>query len=129
MTSPLYFPIAACNGIAKPDAASYDKRWLIVDDNGVWLTRDQCEKLADIKVDVSMGCLVMRAPGMLRLDIPLDVLEDDDSVRGQAQVGGRPVDIVDEGELVATWVSKFLERPCRLVKVHPDAGPVFWPQQ
>jgi hypothetical protein len=66
---------------------------------------------------------------MLRLDIPLDVLEDDDSVRGQAQVGGRPVDIVDEGELVATWVSKFLERPCRLVKVHPDAGPVFWPQQ
>lgn len=129
MTSPLYFPIAACNGIAKPDAASYDRRWLIVDDNGDWLTQDQCEKLADIKVDVSMGCLVMRAPGMLRLDIPLDVLEDDDSVRGQAQVGGRPVDVVDEGELVATWVSKFLERPCRLVKVHPDAGPVLWPQQ
>lgn len=129
MTTPLYCPIAACSGIAKPDAALYDRRWLIVDDNGVWLTQDQCEKLADIKVDISMGCLVMRAPGMLRLDIPLDVLEDDDSVRGRAQVGGRSVDVVDEGELVATWVSKFLERPCRLMKVHPDAGPVLWPQR
>ena len=123
----LYFPIAACNGIAKPDAANYDKRWLVVDDAGVWLTQDQCDKLADIVVDISMGCLVVKAPGMLRLDIPLDVLEDDDSVRRQARVGGRQVDVVDEGELVATWMSKFLGRPCRLVKVHPDAGPVLWP--
>lgn len=126
MTPMLYFPIASCNGLAKPDAAAYDRRWLIVDDAGNWLSQDRCEKLAEIKVDVSMGCLVMRATGMLRLDIPLDVIEDDDSVRRQATIGSQRVDVVDEGELVATWVSKFLERPCRLVKVHPDAGPVFW---
>ncbi|SHI24720.1 MOSC N-terminal beta barrel domain-containing protein [Pollutimonas bauzanensis] len=127
MISILYFPIAACGGIDKPDAAPYDKRWLVVDESGGWLSQARCGKLADIKVDISMGCLVMRAPGMLRLDIPLDVIEDDDSVRRQAVVGGQRVDVVDEGELVATWVSKFLGQPCRLVKVHPDAGPVFWP--
>ncbi len=127
MISILYFPIAACGGIDKPDAAPYDKRWLVVDESDNWLTQARCGKLADIKVDISMGCLVMRAAGMLRLDIPLDVIEDDDSVRRQALIGGQRVDVVDEGELVATWVSKFLGRPCRLVKVHPDAGPVFWP--
>lgn len=127
MTSILYFPVASCGGIAKPDAAAYDRRWLIVDESDTWLAQDRCPKLADIKVDVSMGCLVMRAEGMLRLDIPLDVLEDDDSVRRQAIIGGQHVDVVDEGELVATWVSKFLNQPGRLVKVHPDAGPVLWP--
>lgn len=127
MISTLYFPIASCSGIDKPDAAPYDKCWFVVDESGAWLTQDQCAKLADIKVDISMGCLVMRAAGMLRLDIPLDVIEDDDSVRCQAMVGTQRLDVVDEGELVAAWVSNFLKRPCRLVKVHPDSGPVLWP--
>ena len=128
MISTLYFPIASCGGTARPDAAEYDKKWLIVDESDHWLDRDRCPNLSGIQVDLSMGCLVMRAEGMLRLDIPLDVIEDDDSVRRQAVVAGQHVDVVDEGELVATWVSKYLGRPCRLVKVHPDAGPVLWPQ-
>jgi uncharacterized protein YcbX len=128
MTTLLYFPIAACGGVSDPDAAEYDKRWLIVDESGKWLTESHCAKMADIKVDVSLGCLVMRAPGMLRLDIPLDVIEDDDSVRRQALVGRQQIDVVDEGELAATWFSKFLERPCRLVKIHPEAGRVLWPE-
>ena len=128
MISTLYFPIASCGGTARPDAAEYDKKWLIVDESCHWLDRDQCPNLSGIQVDLSMGCLVIRAEGMLRLDIPLDVIEDDDSVRRQAVVAGQHVDVVDEGELVATWVSKYLGRPCRLVKVHPDAGPVLWPQ-
>ncbi len=128
MISTLYFPIASCGGTARPDAAEYDKKWLVVDESDHWLSREQCPRLSGIQVDLSMGCLVMRAEGMLRLDIPLDVIEDDDSVRRQAVVAGQHVDVVDEGELVATWVSKYLGRPCRLVKVHPDAGPVLWPQ-
>lgn len=127
MISRLYFPIASCGGTAKPEAAAYEKRWLVIDESDNWLNHDQCPKLSDIRVDISMGCLVMRADGMLRLDIPLDVIEDDDSVRRQAIVAGQRVDVVDEGELVATWMSKCLERPCRLVKVHPDAGSVLWP--
>jgi uncharacterized protein YcbX len=127
MNTVLYFPIASCGAVAKPEAAEYDKRWLVVDESGNWLTQDNCSKLSDIQVDINMGCLVMRAEGMLRLDIPLDVIEDDDSVRRQAMVGRQQVDVVDEGELVATWVSKFLDRPCRLVKVHPEFGPVLWP--
>ncbi|HEY9572719.1 MAG TPA: MOSC N-terminal beta barrel domain-containing protein [Pusillimonas sp.] len=128
MTTPLYFPIAACGGLSNPDAAPYDKRWLVVDESGAWLTPSHCDKLADIKVEISLGYLVMKAKGMLRLDIPLDVIEDDDSVRRQASVASQHIDVVDEGELAAAWFSKFLEQPCRLVKVHPDTGRVLWPE-
>ncbi|UYO94380.1 MOSC domain-containing protein [Pollutimonas sp. M17] len=128
MTTPLYFPIAACGGLGNPDAAPYDKRWLVIDEAGAWLTPSHCEKLGEIKVEVSLGYLVMKAPGMLRLDIPLDVIEDDDSVRRQAAIGSQHIDVIDEGELAAAWFSRFLGQPCRLVKIHPDAGRVLWPE-
>ena len=38
-----------------------------------------------VTMTMKLGYLVLRAPGMLRLDIPLDVIEDDDSVRRVAQ--------------------------------------------
>ncbi|NYT83992.1 MOSC N-terminal beta barrel domain-containing protein [Pollutimonas harenae] len=128
MTHAFYFPVAACGGTALAAAAAYDKRWLVVDAAGHWLTQSHHEQLADIQVEPRLGYLVLRAPGMLRLDIPLDVIEDDDSVRSVATVGTQQVDVVDEGELAATWLTKFLGQPCRLVKVHPDAGRVLWPE-
>ncbi|VFR47444.1 ortholog of Bordetella pertussis (BX470248) BP3468 [plant metagenome] len=70
---------------------------------------------------------MLRAPGMLRLDIPLDVIEDDDSVRRVARVADQDVDVVDEGDLAAAWFSNVAGQPCRLVKLHPDAAPVAWP--
>ena len=128
MTNPFHFPIAACGGTASAAAAPYDKRWLVVDAAGHWLSQSHSEQLADIKIELRLGYLVLRAPGMLRLDIPLDVIEDDDSVRGVATIGTQQIDVVDEGELAAAWLTKFLDRPCRLVKVHPDAGRVLWPE-
>lgn len=122
----LYFPIASCSGIDNPAAADYDRQWLIVDDQGRWLTQKNHAGLADISVDLRFGYLVMRAPGMLRMDLPLDVIEDDDSVRRQALIGKQHVDVVDEGDLAAAWVTNLLSTPARLVKVHPDAGPVLW---
>jgi len=127
MTSDLCFPLAAAGGVARERGLAYDRRWLVVDDGGRWLSRADCPRLGDIAVELRLGYLVLRAPGMLRLDIPLDVIEDDDSVRRNVTVGGQAVDAVDEGDLPATWLSGFLGRPCRLAKVHPEAAPVAWP--
>ena len=38
-------------------------------------------------MELRLGYLVLKAPGMLRMDIPLDVIEDDDSVRYSMKVG------------------------------------------
>ncbi len=127
MITLFYSPIAGCPGIANPDAAPYDKRWLILDELGVWLQNHDAGLLDQISLELRLGYLVLRAPGMLRLDIPLDVIEDDDSVCLQTVIGKQNIKVVDEGDLVAAWVTQFFQQPCRLVKIHPDSGPVLWP--
>ena len=127
MTTPAFQPIAECGVTAQQQAQDYHKRWLITNDAGTWLDRTLCPRLAEITVELRLGYLVMKAPGMLRLDIPLDVIEDDDSVRYQIRIGEQTVDVVDEGDLAAAWVSNFLQIPCRLLKVHPEMEAVHWP--
>jgi len=127
MTESVFQPIAECSEIQHRQAADYHRRWLIANDAGTWLTRDLCPQLANVSVDLRMGYLVLKAPGMLRMDIPLDVIEDDDSVRRQIQIGDHVVDVVDEGDLAAAWISNFLQIPARILKVHPDMDAVQWP--
>ena len=122
----VYFPVESCAGVAGPDAAAYDRRWFVTDSEGRWLSRGQHPRLEEVEVTLRYGYLVMRAPGMLRMDIPLDVIEDDDSVRRQAYVGDQQVVAVDEGDLAAAWMSNFLGVPARLYKVHPEAPAVAW---
>ncbi|OWT58408.1 MOSC N-terminal beta barrel domain-containing protein [Candidimonas nitroreducens] len=124
--STLYFPVESCAGIAGSDAAAYDRRWFVTDAEGRWLSRGRQPGLEQVEVTLRYGYLVLRAPGMLRMDIPLDVIEDDDSVRRQAYVGSQQIDAVDEGDLAAAWMSNFLGVPARLYKVHPEAPAVAW---
>ena len=113
---------------AQPEAAPYHRQWLVANDSGQWLNRELCPRLAEVSVELRMGYLVLKAPGMLRMDIPLDVIEDDDSVRYSMRVGEQVIDVVDEGELAAAWISNFVQVPCRIMKVHPDTpvslGPI-----
>ncbi len=120
-------PIAGAAPLAGEAARPYDRRWLAVDDQDRWLDAGRAPGLAGLEISLRFGYLVIRAPGMLRLDVPLDVIEDDVSVERTARVGGRDVRVVDEGDLAAAWFSQWLGQPCRLVKVHPDAGAVDWP--
>ena len=128
MTLNRYCPIAACGPLEDPSAAPYHLRWLVVDANGSLITQKQHPRLAEVAVAISFGYLAIRGPGMLRMDIPLDVIEDDESVVRKATIGMQQVNVVDEGDLAAAWISNFLGVPSRLVKVHPDESPVMWPE-
>lgn len=128
MISSQYCPIAACGQLEDPSAAPYHLRWLVIDANGALITQKHHPRLAEVAVAISFGYLAIRGPGMLRMDIPLDVIEDDDSVVRKAVIGTQQVDVVDEGDLAAAWISNFLGVPSRLVKVHPDESTVMWPE-
>lgn len=104
-----------------PLAETYHQRWFIIDDAGQQLSVNDMPALATLTLAITYGCLVLRAPGMLRLDIVLDVIEDDDSVLRQACLDGQHMDVIDEGDLAAAWLSNLLQQQCRLVKVHPDS--------
>ncbi|WP_084386713.1 MOSC N-terminal beta barrel domain-containing protein [Castellaniella caeni] len=128
-SAPAVRPIAGAAALAQAGAAApaCDHRWLVVDAQGRWLTAQQAAGLGALDLSLRFGYLVIRAPGMLRLDIPLDVIEDDDSVERVAHVGTQAVRVVDEGDLAAAWFAQWLGLPCRLMKVHPDAPTVAWP--
>lgn len=112
--------IVGCPKVAHEDAARFAQRWFVVDEAFVWQPGAHDDKLAAVGVAVGFGNMVLRAPGMLRLDLPMDVIEDDDSVWRDAQIAGQRVKVVDEGDLAAVWFSNVVGKPCRLVKVHPD---------
>ena len=124
----IYFPVVGCAGLERRQAADDHHRWFVVNAEGHWLSAERCAALLTVATEIKMGALVLRAPGMLRVDIPLDVIEDDDSVKRTVQVGQQSVLVVDEGDVTATWMSHVAGQTCRLVKLHPEALPVAWPQ-
>jgi hypothetical protein len=118
--------IVGCPAVNRDDIGSYERRWLVVDENFVWQKDQFAQGLSQVQVSVSFGNLVMRAPGMLRLDLPMDVIEDDDSVWREANISGKTITVVDEGDLAAAWFGNVVGQPCRLVKLHPDQStPAF----
>lgn len=127
MNQAVYCPIAGCAPSSHRLARDYHHRWLVIDATGSWLSSSACPALGQVTTEMRMGYLVIRAPGMLRMDIPLDVIEDDDSVKRTATIAGRSADVVDEGDLAAVWFGNVTGMPCRLVKVHPGAGEIQWP--
>jgi len=119
MTISEFQPIYQCSAIAGPIRPAAQLRWLLLDEQSQALTADD-PLLKQVELAIRFDYLVIRAPGMLRLDIPVDVLEDDEEAFEAAQVQGRTLRVVSEGQLADAWFSKLLERPVRLVKLHPD---------
>lgn len=76
----MYTPITHCPAVAGMVInKEYQCRWVLVD-NHQQILPATTPRLADIQVTIKMGYLVIKAPGMLRLDIPMEVIEDDESV-------------------------------------------------
>lgn len=123
----VFQPIAAAAGITDTNAANYHRNWLVVDETDNWLDDQRLHKLSELDLSIRFGYLVIRAPGMLRLDVPLDVIEDDASVERTAHINGHAVRVVDEGDLAGAWFTQWAGMPCKLVKIHPESATINWP--
>lgn len=112
-------PIYQCPAISGPVKPAAQLRWLLLDEQSQALAKDDPD-LKQIELSIRFDYLVIRAPGMLRLDIPVDVLEDDEDAFEKAKVDDKELRVVSEGQLADAWFSKLLNKPVRLVKLHPD---------
>ncbi|NEN76420.1 hypothetical protein F9B74_08845 [Pelistega sp. NLN82] len=113
----LYTPIIQCPAIMHRTVDErYQSRWLIVTADQQAFTKDN-PLLKKIRIDIKFGYLVIQAEGMLRLDIPLEVEEDDESAFEDIDVFGEKIKAVSEGDLVAQWFSVFFNQPLRLMKL------------
>lgn len=129
------YPIKSCGGISLRQAIItaaglmsdliHDREWMVVDANGVSLTQRTHPRLALITPRIKADTLELRAPGMLRLEIPLDLPDPDDAPTLNVRVWYEDEEIrhkaYDCDDTTATWFSNALGVPCRLVRFHPDA--------
>ena len=116
------YPVKSCGGIAvasaEVDAFGFrnDRRWMVVDEAGRFLTQRTVPLLATIRADLSDGRLSLRSAGWDSLAV--DAIPETAAERvtvWRDTVDARPV-----GEEADAWLSSVLGRPARLVWM-PDS--------
>ncbi|KAM9308264.1 molybdenum cofactor sulfurase [Gastrophryne carolinensis] len=96
----------------------FDRNWMIVNENGVCLSQKQEPKMCLIypSIDLSQNVMKIQANGMMPIEIPLKNESKIAIQLCQSKVCGDRVHTYDCGEEIATWLSRFLGRRCRLIR-------------
>ena len=120
------YPIKSCGGIRVDSADLWetglylDRLWMLVTADGRFVSQRTVPRLALVRTALKFESLQLRAPGMLRLDIPIAGFDYSDARRVDVEVWGTRVEAFPENDLVNTWFSRFLDLPVRLVRIDPD---------
>jgi len=119
------YPIKSCAGISLQGAdlsatgLRHDRRWMLVDETGEFMSQRAHPRMALISIHFSAEHLIVSAPGMP--DLPIPLLQENRNLI-DVEVWGD----VNKGALVGEeadrWFGEFLRFPCRLVR-KPDDDP------
>lgn len=120
------YPVKGCRGFTLDEARLAatgleiegigDREWVVTDPDGEFLSQRELPKMALIETRLGGGALTLKAPGMLRLDVPFE--SEGDVVK--AQVWNDTIAAVTQGDLADAWFSDFLGTPCRLLRFDPE---------
>ena len=112
------FPVKSLRGIACTEVElddfglQLDRRWMLVDEQGRFITQRQQASLALVDVTLRAQHLEFGAPGMEQLIIANNTLQESTiQVRVWDYVG----DVPTVSEQADRWFSEYLELSCRLV--------------
>lgn len=112
------YPIKSAAGISLKTAQvesrgfQYDRRWMLVDKTGAFLTQRQFPRMALISVRLEKDELVVETLNRETLSIPIYF---DSRDRISVQVWDDVLYAIPLGEDVSQWFSEFLEISCQLV--------------
>jgi uncharacterized protein len=116
------YPIKSCGGIAVEEwdvderGLRHDRRWMLVDGTGRFMSQRRHPRMALISIRVEADRLAVNAPGMPSLEVPL-LLSDREPML--TSVWGDLVETLPVGDKADRWFSEFLGVRCRLVHL-PD---------
>lgn len=98
----------------------YDRRWMVVDTNGVMITQRKVARLCLIQpelINPEIDCsLSLNAPDMLEIKVSVP----DGSIKRSVKVWDDCCNAHDAGDEVANWLSDFLNIECSLVYFPDD---------
>ncbi|WP_348708061.1 MOSC domain-containing protein [Acidovorax soli] len=120
----MIYPVKSCAGVAVSEAVlletglQWDRHWMVVDADSLFVSQRECARMALIRPQIEADALLLQAPGMPELRVPLQA-------RGpslRVQVWDDVVDALDMGPEAAQWLQAFLGAPAqRLVRFDPAA--------
>ncbi len=111
------YPVKSCAQLqvlaAKVDSFGLhmDRRWMVVDENGKFLTQRQLAHMCLISVALTENSVVLTAPEISPCTVTVANLKQ----RQQVVVWGDQCSGLDCGDNAANWLSGFLQQTCRLV--------------
>jgi len=112
------YPIKSTKGIALQSALverrgiQHDRRWMVVDDSGIFLSQRDYPRLALVSVAIRNSSLAASAPGMPSLDIPM---KPSSKEAIKVQIHDDVTEGVSAGEEARKWFTDFLGVSCRVV--------------
>ncbi len=112
------YPIKATRGVTLGEAAveprglAHDRRWLLVDEHDRFLTQRDHARLALVHVQVQPAFLVVQAPSMGPLAVPVP---GRDAARRAVRIWKDDVNAVEADGAAHAWFSRYLGIDCRLV--------------
>jgi uncharacterized protein len=117
------YPIKSARGIPLKTAQlgargiEYDRRWMLVDDDGVFISAREAHRMALIDVALRDDGLLVSAPGAGSITIPF-------AAEGNAlntRIWRDTVDAMLATDAAHAWFSDFLGMSCRLVYMPEDS--------
>lgn len=129
-------PVKSCRAVAlrrgRVDRLGLvpDRRWMIVDERGRFLTQRELPRLALVEATLADERLSLAAPGAAPLALPVAGAA---ARRIEIEVWRHRGPALDQGDLAAAWLTSLLGVACRLVRVPDDharlVNPRFAPQE
>ncbi len=116
------YPVKSAAGISvttaqvQPRGLAFDRRWMITDPNGKFMTQRQFPRMALIDVQIVDDCLHLSAPGMEEIAI-----DPTDHPSTTVEVWGDFCQAIPAAAPVNHWLSQFLDLPCQLVYMPEDS--------
>jgi len=120
------YPVKSCAGIALESSQitrtglALDRRWMLVDEAGRFISQREVASMALIRCELIPGGVRVEADGLAALDIPLEM---DAAPEKNVQLHGQSRLARDRGEEAAQWFGEAIGRHCRLVEAIPHADP------
>lgn len=118
------YPVKSCKGIALQQVQvdsmgpSWDRRWMIVDMNGRFITQRKYPKLALIDTKVTKEHLQLTIPHVPPFYLPL---KNGGGEELRVEVWNDFCRAIDQGDAVNKALSQYLEVECRLVFLPEDS--------
>jgi len=117
------YPVKSCAGVAVGESLvtatgfQWDRRWMVVGDDGRFLTQREHPRLALVRVRIAEDRLVLSAPVLADLDVPL---ESGPGPSTRVTVWQDECDAIDVGGSAAAWFTDYLGITARLVRLASD---------